>query len=81
MKHTSKQVDIYTPNRQVQVTVTNTPKYEDDVFVDYDRTVTLKIRVSRDKERLEFKEPDSIAKFVETVEFEDPQQELDFKNK
>lgn len=79
MKHTSKIVDVYTPNKQVLVTVTNTPKYEDDVFVSYNRTVTLKILVGQDKKKLEFKASDSIAKFIETVEFEDAQQELEFK--
>lgn len=79
MKKTSKYVDVYNPNKQVQVTVTNSPKYEDDEFVDYDRTVTIKIRVGRDKEKLTFDKDDAIAKFVETVEFEDPQQSLDLK--
>lgn len=81
MKKTSKYVDVYNPNKQVQVTVTNSPKYEDDEFVDYDHTVTIKIRAGRDKNKLEFKEDDAIAKFVETIEFEDPQQELDLKKK
>lgn len=81
MKKTSKYVDVYTPNKQVLVRVTNTPKYEDDEFVDYDRTVTIKIKAPRAAEKLEFKEDDAIAKFVETVEFEDPQQELDLKGK
>lgn len=76
MKHSSKIVDIYNPNKQVEVRVTNTPKYEDDAFVDYDRTVTLKIRVGRDKEKMAFPDTESIAKFVETVDFEDPQTEL-----
>lgn len=79
MKHTSKIVDVYNPNKKVEVRVTNTPKYEDDTFVAYDRTVTIKIKVGTDKEKLTFVDDDSIAKFVETVEFEDPQQELDLK--
>lgn len=81
MKKTSKYVDVYNPNRQVQVTVINSPKYEDDEFIDFDRTVTLKIKVGRDKEKLSFNEEDAIAKFVETIEFEDPQQSLDLKKK
>lgn len=80
MKKSSKYVDVYTPNKAVLVTVTNTPKYEDDAFVDYDRTVTLKIRVGRDKDKLEFKEENAIAKFVETIDFEDPQTALDFNS-
>lgn len=79
MKKTSKIVDVYNPNKSVEVRVTNTPKYEDEKFVDYDRTVTIKIRAGRDKEQLQFKEDDAIARFVETVDFEDPQTELDLK--
>lgn len=77
MKKTSKYVDVYGPNKQVLVRVTNTPKYEDDAFVDYDRTVTITIKAGRDKEQLKFAEEDSIARFVENIDFEDPQQSLD----
>lgn len=77
MKKKSKIVDTYTPNKQVMVTVTNTPKHdEEDNFIDYDRTVTIKIKAGRDKDTLNFKSDDAIAKFVEKVDFEDPQTDL-----
>lgn len=77
MRKKSKIVDTYTPNKQVLVTVTNTPKHdEEDNFVDYDRTVTIKIKAGRDKDTLQFKSDDSIAKFIEKVDFEDPQVSL-----
>lgn len=79
MKMSSKTIDTYNPNKAVAVRVTNTPKYEDEKFVDYDRTVTITIRAGRDKDQLKFKADDSIAKFVETVDFEDPQTELALK--
>lgn len=79
MKYKSKIVDTYTPNKQVMVRVTHTPKYKDDEFVDYDRTVTIKVVAGRDKELLKFEDDDSIAKFVETVDFEEDQTELDLK--
>lgn len=77
MKKSSKVVDVYNPTKQVAVTVTNRPVLEDDIFVDYSQTVTIKILVGHSKDKLEFKENDSIAKFVETIDFEDPQESLD----
>lgn len=79
MKHNSKIVDTYTPNKQVMVRVTNTPKYQDDKFIDYDRTVTIKIMAGRDNETLKFESQDDIAKYIETVDFEEAQQELPLK--
>lgn len=77
MKKKSKIVDTYTPNKAVMVTVTNTPKHdEQDNFVDYDRTVTIKIKAGRDKDTLQFKTDDAIAKFIEKVDFEDPQTDM-----
>lgn len=79
MKHISKIVDTYTPNKQVMVRITNTPKYQDDNFVDYDRTVTIKILAGRDKDTLKFDSSEDIAKYIETVDFEEAQQELPLK--
>lgn len=61
------------------VRVTHTPKYKDDEFVDYDRTVTIKIVAGRDKSLLKFEEDDAIAKFVETIDFDEAQTEMDLK--
>lgn len=76
MKHKSKFIDTYNPNKKVEIRVTNSPVYEDDNFVAYDRTATIKIRLGKDKDKLVFDADDSIAKFIETIDFEDPQQEL-----
>lgn len=78
MKKQSKISDVYTPNKNVTVTVNN--KREEDLesgSVYYDRTVTIKIKAGKfAKEKLTFDEEDSIAKFIETIDFEDPQAEL-----
>lgn len=78
MKKQSKIQDVYTPNKNVTVTVNN--KREEDLesgSVHYDRTVTIKIKAGKfAKEKLVFDEEDSIAKFIETIDFEDPQSEL-----
>ena len=76
MKRKSKYIDTYNPTKKVAVRVTNTPVYQDDVLEAYARTVTIKITLDKDKEKLVFKGDDSISKFVETVDFENPQQEL-----
>lgn len=76
MKKSTKYVDTYTPNKQVLVTVTHKPNFQDEEFVDFARTVTIKIRAGNHKDKLEFKEEDAIAKFVENVDFEDPQTNL-----
>lgn len=77
MKKNSKIIDTYTPNKQVMVRVTNTPKHdEQDNFIDYDHTVTIKIKAGRGKDTLSFKEEDAIAKFIEKIDFEDPQTSL-----
>lgn len=79
MKKSSKFVYTYNPNKAVQVTVTNSPKFVDDEFVDYDRTVTVKIKLPRSSEQLKFGDDTDIAKFIETVDFEDPQTGLSFE--
>lgn len=76
MKRKSKFIDLYNPNKKVEVRVTNSPVYQDGNFVAYDRTVTIKIQLDKDKEKMVFDDDDSISKFVETVDFENPQQEL-----
>lgn len=78
MKKQSKITDVYTPNKSVTVTVNN--KREEDLesgSVHYDRTVTIKIKAGKfAKEKLVFDQEDGIAKFIETIDFEDPQTSL-----
>jgi len=76
MKRDSKTTDVYKPNKQVTVSVVNKPR-EDDGRTLFERTVTIKIKAgSFAEERLVFEEEDSIAKFIEKVDFEDPQTSL-----
>ena len=76
LKSTEQNIKIYAPAKGVRVKVVNTPQYEDDVFTSFKRKVTIFITLDEDKDKLEFKANDSIAKFIETVDFEDPQAEL-----
>lgn len=77
MDKSSKATDKYKPNKKVQVTVTNEPFVpEEGGQTHYDRTVTIKVKLGSSTEQLIFKNAEDIAKFVETVEFEDPQQSL-----
>lgn len=76
LKASEQNIKVYAPAKGVRVKVVNIPQYEDDVFTAYKRKVTMFITLDDDKEKLEFKENDSIAKFIETVDFEDPQAEL-----
>lgn len=76
MKKTLKEVTKYSPNKKVTVTVTNTPVLEDEVVTGYKRAVSIAINEGTDEEKLVFKNDDDIAKYIETVEFEDPQQSL-----
>ena len=65
----------YQPNDKVTVTVANKPQ-ESDGFVEYKRTVTIKIDEGWDSEKISFATDEDIAKYIETVDFEDPQQSL-----
>jgi hypothetical protein len=77
MKKKSKIVDTYMPNPQVLVMVTNAPMLDEEQnFIDYNRTVTLKIKIGRHKDPFKFEGEDGISKFVETIDFEDPQTNL-----
>lgn len=76
MKKQFKEVTTYQPNKKVKATVTNTPVYEDEVVTGYKRSVTITVNEGTDDNKLEFKGEDGLAKYVETVEFEDPQQSL-----
>lgn len=68
---------VYEPNRLVKVTVTNKPEFdEDSSIVRYKREVTIKISAGTSTDKLTFGSDDDIAKYIETVDFEDPQLDL-----
>lgn len=76
MKKSSKIVDKLNPNKKVEVTVTNKKVYEEDDTLMYQPTVTIKVTLDKAREQFRLNTDDDIAKFVETVDFEDPQTEL-----
>lgn len=77
MKRPKEQhVKEYNPNKGVKVKVVNKPVYEDDVFAYYERKVTITVNAGDHMKALDFKSDEDIAKWIETVEFENPQQEL-----
>lgn len=76
MKKSFKEVTKYTPNKKVTVTVTNTPQLEDGILTGYKRAVSIAINEGEEASKLEFNNDDSLAKYIETVDFEDPQQSL-----
>ena len=68
---------VYKPNKDVTVTVTNTPIVEDEVVKEYKRTLSVSIRVERAPERLEFKDGDALEKYLTNVEYGEAQTSLD----
>lgn len=76
MKKQFKETTKYTPNKKVIVIVTNTPQLEDGILTGYKRAVRIAINEGEEAGKLEFKEDDALAKYIETVDFEDPQQSL-----
>lgn len=76
MKKSSKVTDVYAPNKVVTATVTNTPKEDDQGHAVYKRTLTIKIKLGEDREKLTFDEDDSLAKFLENISFEEEQTSL-----
>lgn len=74
MKKSLKQSTVYEPNPSVKVTVVNTPILDDEnVEVGMKATVTIKATVY---EKVAFATDDDIAKFVENIDFTDPQTDL-----
>lgn len=67
---------VYEPNRGVKVTVENKPELEEAGVTRYKRKVTIVVEVGYSDQKLTFSKDEDIAKFVETIDFEDPQQEL-----
>lgn len=79
MQKVSKVSDVYKPNKRVTVTVKNNREEDfDSGAVTYNRSVTIKINDQRyASEPLRFDDDDSIAKYIEGVDFEDPNTTLD----
>lgn len=76
MKKSSKIVDKMNPNKQVEVTITNKKVIEEDETLAFQPTVTIKITLPKSGDQFKLSTDEDIAKFVETIDFEDPQEEL-----
>lgn len=68
---------VYEPNTRVKVTVTNKPEFDEEAGItSYEREVTIKVNCGRSNEKIQFGSDEDIAKWIETVDFEDPQMSL-----
>ena len=81
MKRQLTEKVVYEPNEKIKVTVQNKPVFNEGAIDGYDRTVTIKINAGFDMNKLTFSTDEDIAKFIETVDFEDPQQALSLGGK
>lgn len=73
MKKQLTEKTVYQPNSRVKVVVTNKPEFEDSGLIRYERTVAITVKVGYSDEKLMFGTDEDIAKWIETVDFEDPQ--------
>lgn len=78
MKKALTEKTVYEPNKVVKVTVVNKPVDVGGTMM-YDRKVTITIDASASKDKLQFATDEDIAKWVEKVDFEDPQTSMDMK--
>lgn len=78
MKKSLTEKVVYKPNEKVQVTVTNKPALDEEgvAVIGYDRTVAITIKAGYESDKLTFSTDEDIEKFIETVDFGDPQQSL-----
>jgi hypothetical protein len=78
VKKISNNRDTYKVNDNISVAVVN--KRNEDMesgSIHYERTVTIKIKAGKyAQEPLLFEQGSSIAEFIESINFEDPQQSL-----
>ena len=75
MKKKLEEKIVYEPNETVKVTVSNKPELDGEV-TRYKRKVSIVVDLGYDKDKLSFSSNDEIAKFLENIDVEDPQQSL-----
>jgi hypothetical protein len=75
MKKQLTEKTVYEPNENVKVAVENKPTDIGGAVV-YAHKVTITINAGADKSKLSFTTDEDIAKFVEKIDFEDPQTSL-----
>ena len=78
MKQQLKETVIYQPNDGVKVTVSNKPVTDDNGRTFFEQGVTIKINAGWHVEKLAFASSDDLRMFIDSVDLEDPQQELPF---
>lgn len=76
MKKTLTEKTVYKPNKEVTVTVTNTPVVEDDVVKEYKHTLSVAVQVGRSPEKLVFKDGDALEKYLTEIEYGEAQTSL-----
>lgn len=78
MKKQLTEKTVYQPNARVKVTVTNKPILTEEGKVDsYDVSVAISYNAGTYyKDKLSFGTDDDIARFIENIDVEDPQQLL-----
>lgn len=77
MKKQLTEKTVYQPNARVKVTVTNKPILTEEGKVDrYDVGVAISYNAGTYKDKLSFGTDDDIARFIENMDVEDPQQSL-----
>lgn len=68
---------VYEPNSRVKVTVQNKPEFDEDSGITrYERKVTVAVDCGYSNDKMTFADDDEIAKFLENIDVEDPQQSL-----
>ena len=74
MKKSLTEKIVYQPNSRVKVAVTNKPEFDEDAGITrYERSVSITVKVGYSDEKLTFSDDEDIAKWIETVDFDDPQ--------
>lgn len=82
MKKQLTEKTVYQPNERVKITVNNTPEMADGVMTQrYGRKVTIAVEMGFSRDKISFSTTDDILKFIESIDVEDPQQELPINDK
>jgi hypothetical protein len=75
MKKQLSEKTTYTPNSHVKVVVENKP-VQDDKNTQYEQKVTITVKAGIYNDKLAFATDEDIEKFMEKIDFSDPQTEL-----
>lgn len=77
MKKQLTEKTVYEPNKRVKISVTNAPHINEDTGeVTYSAKVSIAVEIGFSKDKLKFADSDDILRFIESIDVEDPQQQL-----